>query len=47
MLKRMKPAGKRKAARLREEEIKPIAPDEAWSMDFVADQLQKRSRLRC
>jgi putative transposase len=40
MLKRMKPASKRKAARLREEKIKPAIPDQAWSMDFVADQLQ-------
>src|SRR5579859_111461 len=46
MLKRMKPAGKRKAARLREEKVKPIAPDEAWSMDFVADQLQDGTRFR-
>jgi hypothetical protein len=28
MLKRMKPAGKRKAARLREEKVKPKAPDD-------------------
>jgi HTH-like domain len=45
MLKRMKPAGKRKAARLREEKVKPTAPDEAWSMDFVSDQLQGRDPL--
>ncbi len=42
----MKPAGKRKAARLREEKVKPTAPDEAWSMDFVADQLQDGIRFR-
>ena len=46
MLKRMKPVGKRKAARLREEKVKPTAPDEAWSMDFVADQLQDGTRFR-
>jgi putative transposase len=42
----LKPAGKRKAARLREEKVKPAAPDEAWSMDFVADQLQDGIRFR-
>ena len=46
ILKRMKPAGKRKAARLREEKVKPTGPDEAWSTDFVADQLQDGSRFR-
>lgn len=46
MLKRMKPAGKRKAARQREEKLKPTAPDQAWSMDFVADQLQDGTRFR-
>ena len=46
MLKRMKPAGRRKAARLREDKVKPTAPDEAWSMDFVADQLQDGTRFR-
>ena len=45
-LKRMKPAGKRKAARHREERFKPTAPDQAWSMDFVADQLQDGTRFR-
>ena len=45
-LKRMKPAGKRKAARQREEKFKPVAPDQAWSMDFVADQLQDGTRFR-
>ncbi|MGA8938103.1 MAG: hypothetical protein WB439_02955 [Acidobacteriaceae bacterium] len=39
LLKRMKPAGRRKAAPQREEKLKPTAPDQAWSMDFVADQL--------
>jgi putative transposase len=46
MLKRMKPAGKRKAARLREEKVKPTAPNGTWSMDFVADQLQDGGRFR-
>jgi putative transposase len=45
MLKRRKPAGRRKAARLREDNVKPNAPDEAWSMDFVADQLQDGTRF--
>ena len=45
-LKRMKPAGKRKAARHREERFKPTAPDQAWSMDFVADQIQDGTRFR-
>src|SRR5271163_801918 len=40
ILKRMKPAGKRKAARQREEKVTATAPDQAWSMDFVSDQLQ-------
>jgi putative transposase len=39
LLNRMKPAGKRKAARQREERFKPAAQNQAWSMDFVADQL--------
>jgi putative transposase len=45
-LKRMKPAGRRKAVRHREEKFKPTAPNEAWSMDFVADQLQDGTRFR-
>ncbi|MBB5060438.1 hypothetical protein HDF16_005174 [Granulicella aggregans] len=44
MLKRTKPAGRRKAARLREDKVKPTGPDEAWSMDFVSDQLQDGTR---
>ncbi len=36
-LKRMKPAGKRKASRQCEEKLKATAPDQAWSMDFVCD----------
>jgi putative transposase len=46
MLKRMKPAGRRKAARQREEKLKPTAPDQVWSMDFVLDQLQNGARFR-
>ena len=46
MLKRMKPAGKRKASQQREEKLKAIAPDQAWSMDFVSDQLQDGTRFR-
>src|SRR5260370_18762815 len=45
-LKRMKPAGKRKAVRHREERFKVTGPDQAWSMDFVADQLQDGTRFR-
>ena len=45
-LKRMKPAGKRKASRQREEKLKATAPDQAWSMDFVCDQLQDGTRFR-
>jgi putative transposase len=45
-LQRMKPAGKRKASRARAEKFKAMAPDEAWSMDFVADQLQDGTRFR-
>jgi putative transposase len=37
VLKRMKPADRRKAVRQRVEKFKPAAPDQAWSMDFVAD----------
>lgn len=45
-LQRMKPAGKRKAARPRAEKLKTTAPDQAWSMDFVADQFQDGTRFR-
>jgi len=45
-LKRMKPAGKRKATRQREERFKATRPDEAWSMDFVTDPLQDGTRFR-
>jgi putative transposase len=46
VLKRMKPAGRRKAARQREEKFKAAAPDQVWSMDFVVDQLQNGTRFR-
>ncbi|MBB5343375.1 putative transposase [Edaphobacter lichenicola] len=46
MLKRMKPAGKRKASQQREEKLKATGPDQAWSMDFVSDQLQDGTRFR-
>jgi putative transposase len=45
-LKKMKPAGKRKAARQRQERFKATGADQAWSMDFVADQLQDGTRFR-
>ena len=32
-LKRMKPAGKRKSSRTREDRIKPAAPNEAWNLN--------------
>lgn len=46
MPEEMKPVGKRKAARQREERFKATGPDQAWSMDFVADQLQDGTRFR-
>ena len=45
-LKRSKPASKRKAASPRGERFKATAPNQAWSMDFVADQLQSGTRFR-
>lgn len=44
MLKRMKRAGRRKASREHEEKLKATAHDQAWSMDFVSDQLQDGAR---
>jgi putative transposase len=35
-----RPQRKRKAVRHREERFIATAPDQAWSIDFVADQLQ-------
>jgi putative transposase len=41
-----RPQKRRKAVRHREERFKPTAPDQAWSLDFVADQLQDGRRFR-
>ena len=38
---------KRKAARQREERFVATAPNKAWSLDFIADQLQDGRRFRC
>jgi putative transposase len=38
---------KRKAARQREERFVATAPNQAWSLDFIADQLQDGRRFRC
>ncbi len=45
-LKKMRPQRKRKAIRHREERFRATGPDQAWSIDFVADQLQDGSRFR-
>ena len=37
---------RRKAARTRQERFQPTAPNQAWSLDFVADQLQDGRRFR-
>jgi len=37
---------RRKAIRYREERFQPTAPNQAWSLDFVADQLQDGRRFR-
>jgi putative transposase len=37
---------RRKAVRHREERFHPTAPNQAWSLDFVADQLQDGRRFR-
>ena len=42
-----RPQKRRKAVRHREERFRPTAPDQAWSIDFVADQLQDGKRFRC
>jgi len=42
----MKPVGKRKASRIREDQIESTARNEAWSMGFVMDQLQDRTQFR-
>jgi len=41
-----RPQKRRKAVRHREERLRPTAPDQAWSLDFVADQLQDGRRFR-
>lgn len=41
-----RPQKRRKAVRHREERFHPTAPDQAWSIDFVADQLQDGRRFR-
>ena len=41
-----RPQKRRKAVRHREERFHPTAPNQAWSIDFVADQLQDGRRFR-
>ena len=41
-----RPKRKRKAVRHREERFIASAPNQAWSIDFVADQLQDGTRFR-
>jgi putative transposase len=41
-----RPQKRRKAVRHREERFKPTAPDQAWSLDFIADQLQDGRQFR-
>ena len=41
-----RPQKRRKAVRHREARFQPTAPNEAWSIDFVADQLQDGRRFR-
>ncbi len=45
-LKKMLPRRKRKAIKHREERFQATGPDQAWSIDFVADQLQDGRRFR-
>jgi len=45
-LKRQPPI-RRKARQPREERFLPNAPNQAWSLDFGADQLQDGRRFRC
>ena len=42
-----RPQRKRKAVKQREERFVATAPNQAWSLDFVADQLQDGRRFRC
>ncbi len=46
LLTRKKSSGRRRAARQREERYKPSAADQAWSMDFVLNQLLRGARFR-
>ena len=41
-----RPKRRRKAVRHREERFVATAPNQAWSIDFVADQLQDGTRFR-
>jgi len=45
-LKKMRPQRKRKAVKHREERFLANGPNQAWSIDFVADQLQDGQRFR-
>jgi len=45
-LKKMRPPRKRKAVKHREERFLANSPNQAWSIDFVADQLQDGRRFR-
>ena len=45
-LKKMRPQRKRKAIKHQEERFQATGPDQAWSIDFVADQLQDGRRFR-
>lgn len=44
-LKKMRPQRKRKAIKHREQRFQATGPDQAWSIDFVADQLQDWRRF--
>jgi putative transposase len=45
-LKKTRPQRKRKAIKHREERFQATGPDQAWSIDFIADQLQDGRRFR-
>jgi putative transposase len=45
-LRKKKPYSRRKSVRTRSERFTTTAPDQAWSIDFVADQLQDGTRFR-
>ena len=46
MTLRHKPRRKRRAALHRRERFRPTAPNQVWSLDFVADQLADGRRFR-